>query len=142
MPINREQFDAMGVEEEATTSELVVAFLYENRDQAFTRAEIAEEIGRDPNTVATNLTRLKNRELVQHKEQYWAITDDRDRLADAIQFSEVLSGLNERFGPLIEDQEDARAWAEAQPDRPHPSEQDGAEEAVDSSASTGGGRGG
>lgn len=127
MPIKRDQFDAIGDEEEATTSELIVTFLYESHDQAFTRGEIADEINRDPDTVATNLTRLKNRGLVEHKDQYWAITDDRDRLADAIQFSDALTGLNDRFGPLIEDETDAQAWAEAQPDRPHPSERDGGE---------------
>lgn len=132
MPVSRDRFEEIAPEEEATTAELIVTFLYENRDQAFTRKEIATEIARNPNTVATNLTRLKKRALVQHRGQYWAITDDFDRLADAIQFSEALSGLNERFGPLIENEADAQKWANAQPAHPHPSEQSTSDETADS----------
>jgi len=131
MPIHREQFDAMEAEGEATTTERIIVFLYENRNQAFTRGEIAEEINRNPNTVATNLTRLKKRGHLEHKEQYWAITDDREQLADAIQFSDALASLNDRLGPLIENEADAQAWADAQSERPHPSEQDEADDNVD-----------
>jgi hypothetical protein len=123
MPINRERFDAIGDDDAATTAELIVGFLYENRDRAFTRGEIAERIDRHPNTVGTNLSRLKQRNLVQHKDRYWTVTDDLERLSDAVQFSELLSGLTEQFGPIIRDGDDARAWADAQPDEPHPSEQ-------------------
>lgn len=123
MPIHRERFDAMDAEDEATTAERIVAFLYENRTQAFTRGEIAEAIDRNPNTVATNLTRLKKRNLLQHRGQYWAITDDHQRLADALQFSDAVSGLNDQLGTLIETEADAKAWADAQPDQPHPSEE-------------------
>jgi hypothetical protein len=134
MPINREQFDSMGAEEEATTSELIVAFLYENRTQAFTRSELATGIDRDPNTVATNLSRLKKRGLVQHRGQYWAITNDIDRLADAGQFSDALARLDEQFGSLVDSEADARAWTDAQPDRPHPSERDDTDSEADADA--------
>lgn len=122
MPIHREQFDAMEEGEKATTSERIVAFLYENRNQAFTRGEIAEAIDQNPNTVATNLTRLKKRGLLEHKDKYWAITADHERIADALQFSGMLSTLNDKFGPLIENEANAQAWAETQPDGPHPSD--------------------
>lgn len=134
MPIHRERFDAMGAEEEATTAERIVAFLYENRDKAFTRGEIADAIDRNPNTVATNLTRLKKRTLLQHKGQYWAITDDRERLADAFQFSDAVARLNDGLGPLIETEEDAKEWATSQPKHRHPSER--AEKTAESSQHT------
>ncbi len=136
MPIHRERFDAISAEEETTTAERIVVFLYENRDKAFTRGEIADAIDRNPNTVATNLTRLKKRRLVQHKGQYWAITDDRERLADAVQFSNALAGLNDQLGPLIKTEEDAEAWASAQPNRPHPSEECKTEQQSESSPET------
>lgn len=124
MPIGREQFDGIETDDERTTSERIVEFLHRNRDQAFTRGEIADGVDRDPNTVGTNLSRLKQRGLVRHKDRYWAITDDPNRLADAIQFSQALSGLAEQFGPLVTDESDAQAWADAQPEEPHPSETD------------------
>ncbi len=57
------------------------------------------------------------------RQPYWTITDDLERLSDAVQFSELLSGLTEQFGPIIHGEDDARPWADAQPDEPHPSEQ-------------------
>lgn len=96
---------------------------FDVRDHAFTRGEIAESIDRDPNTVATNLSRLKKRGLVQHRDRYWALTDDDDR-----------------FGPLIDSEADAEAWADAQPDLPHPSEREDTGDAGPSDAATEGGR--
>lgn len=108
--------------EERSTAELIVEFLVENSEQAFTRSEIAEAIDRAPTTVGTNLSRLKDRGLVRQRKRHWAITDDRTRLAKAIRVSDALSGLTADFGPLITSEEDAEAWSEAQSDQPHPSE--------------------
>lgn len=121
MPMKIDEFEEAGDEEELTTGEAIVAFLLENDENAWKRSEIAAAIDRDPNTVATNLSRLKNRNLVRHRENHWAITKDRGRLEQAIRFSNALGGLNEAFGPIVENEEDARAWNESQPDEPHPS---------------------
>lgn len=122
MPIDIEEFEAVERDEEKSTSELIIEYLLQNRDAAFTRGEIADAINRDPNTVGTNLSRLKDRGLVRHKKTYWAITDDLSRLAHEIRFSAALSHLTDEFGPIITSEAEAEAWSEAQPDRPHPSE--------------------
>ena len=121
MAMRMDEFEEAGDGGEFTTGESIVAFLLENDENAWTRSEIAEAIDRDPNTVATNLSRLKNRNLVRHRENHWAITKDRVRLEEAIRFSNALGGLNEVFGPIVENEEDAQAWNESQPDEPHPS---------------------
>ena len=135
MPIDIDEFEEAGDGEELTTGEAIVAFLLENDENAWKRSEIAAAIDRDPNTVATNLSRLKNRDLVRHRESHWAITKDRGRLDEAIRFSNALGGLNEAFGPIIESEEDAQAWSESQPDGPHPSivdnEMEGETDAID-----------
>ena len=59
---------------------------------------------------------------------YRAITNDRERVNEAIRFSNALSGLNETFGPIIESEVDAQAWSESQPDEPHQSLIDDKEE--------------
>lgn len=77
MPVDIDRFEQGTPLGELTTSERIVRFLAANDAQAYTRREIAEAIDRDPETVGTNLTRLKNRGLVRHREPYWAFTDDR-----------------------------------------------------------------
>lgn len=132
MPISIDEFETIAPEEERSTGELIVEFLIEHSEQAFTRGEIAEAIDRAPTTVGTNLSRLKDRGLVRHRDQYWAITDDRERLARALRVSEALSGLRADFGPLITSEDDADAWSEAQPDQPHPSDPSPAEASEES----------
>ncbi|TKX43730.1 winged helix-turn-helix domain-containing protein [Halorubrum sp. ARQ200] len=107
-----------------STSEAIVKFLLENSEQAWKRGEIAEEINRDPNTVGTNLSRLKDRGLVRHRKNHWAITDDHHQLVEAVRFSNTLSTLNETVGPIIESEEEAKTWSNAQPERAHPSVSD------------------
>lgn len=121
MPMEIDEFEEEADGEELTTGEAIVEFLLENDGKAWKRSEIAEAIDRDPNTVATNLSRLKDRGLVRHRKNHWAITNDRERLAEAIRFSNALSSLSEAFGPIIESEDDAQAWSESQPDEPHPS---------------------
>jgi len=132
MPISIDEFETVAPEEERSTAELIVTFLVENSDQAFTRGEIAEAIDRAPTTVGTNLSRLKDRGLVRHRKQYWAITDDSERLTQALRVSEALSGLQADLGPLITSEEDAEAWSEAQPDQPHPSDHSAAQASEES----------
>ena len=125
MTMDIEEFEAAGNgDEELSTSEAIVKFLLENRDRAWKRREIADEINRDPNTVGTNLSRLKDRGLVRHRKNHWAITDDHHRLVEATQFSKVFSTLNESVGSIIESEEEAKTWSNAQPERAHPSVSD------------------
>lgn len=124
MVIDIEEFETELVDEDRSTTELIVEFLLDNREKAFTRSEIAERIDRDPNTVGTNLNRLKRRGLVRHRQNHWAITDDEQRLAREIRFSQTLSGLDSELGPTITSESEAAEWDESQPDRSHPSEKE------------------
>lgn len=81
MPIDIDRFETAESLEAAPTSERILRFLRRNRDRAYTRSEIAEAIDADPETVGTNLTRLKARGLVSHRSPYWALPPD-DRSAD------------------------------------------------------------
>lgn len=131
MTMDIEEFEAAGDEDsELSTSEAIVKFLLENRDQAWKRSEIADKIDRDPNTVGTNLSRLKERGLVRHRKNHWAITNNREQIIEAIRFSNTLSALNESFGPTIESEQEAKEWSDAQPDQPHPSTLDTEDEST------------
>lgn len=98
MAIDIEQFEQGAVGDGMTTSEKVLRFLKANDDKAFTRSEIADAIDVTPNTVGTNLSRLKNRDLVRHRGNYWAITEDDARLASAFRASAEDEWLDEELG--------------------------------------------
>jgi predicted transcriptional regulator with HTH domain len=122
MPLSIDDFESGQVPQESVPKQ-VVTFLYENRDKAFTRSEIATSIDADPNVVGTALSRLKNRALVRHRGNYWALTDDLDRVVAAYDLHTSSERLDESDGGI-----DADAWQEASPDQPHPSEQASDEE--------------
>lgn len=84
MPIGIDRFEDANDLGEPTTSERIVRFLFAHDDRAFTRREIADAVDANPETVGTNLTRLKDRDLVRHREPYWALTDNRERAIDAL----------------------------------------------------------
>lgn len=119
MPVSIDEFESGDLPQGPSVPERVVTHLARHDDQAFTRSEIATALDADANTVGTALSRLKDRDLVRHRGQYWAITDDRDRVRAAYDLHAISERLDERDGPI-----DAEAWAASAPDRPHPSERE------------------
>lgn len=117
MPVSIDEFESGELPDGPSVPEQVVAYLYTHRDQAFTRSEIATAIDEDPNTVGTALTRLKERELVRHRDRYWAITNDHERVAAAYDLHRTSNQLDESDGGI-----DAEDWDAAAPDSRHPSE--------------------
>jgi hypothetical protein len=99
----------------------VVAFLAGDSDHAYTRGEIAEAVDATPNAVSTALSRLADRDLVRHRGEYWAVTDDRERLRGAYDLHRAAAALDADDGGI-----DPDAWDDAAPDEPHPSETDDA----------------
>ena len=120
MPLSIDDFESGDLPEGPSVPEQVITHLYTHRDQAFTRSEIASAIDEDPNTVGTALSRLKSRDLVRHKGEYWAITDDLDRVSAAYELHQTLERLDAEDGGI-----DVDAWKDAAPKSPHPSERDG-----------------
>lgn len=118
MSIDRETFENTSEKElaELSVPDQTLGFLAANEDRAFKAREIASQIGVDAGAVSTALSRLKDRDLVEHKATYWAVTDDRDRLEGYSGYERATALLNEQLG-----EEDAEAWREHAPDDPHPS---------------------
>lgn len=119
MPVRIDEFESGTLPSGPSVPEQVVTYLYANREQAYTRSEIATGVDEDPNTVGTALSRLKGRDLVRHKGEYWTITTDLDRLRDAYALHAVTERLDEDDGGIDPEQWDATA-----PDTLHPSERD------------------
>ena len=119
MPVRIEEFETGELPTGPSVPEQVLTYLHANRDKAFTRSEIATGINEDPNTVGTALSRLKQRDLVRHKGEYWAITNDLDRVADAYALHSITERLDEDDGGIDPDE-----WEAAAPAESHPSERD------------------
>jgi Mn-dependent DtxR family transcriptional regulator len=93
MPVSIDAFESDESLAEPSVGEQVVAYLAANHDKAFERSEIAAAIDADANAVGSTLTRLKRRGLVRHRQHYWAITDDRERLRAAYDVHALFDSL-------------------------------------------------
>lgn len=121
MSIDRDTFENTNEDELADLSvpDQVLGFLAANEDRAFKAREIASQIGVDEGAVSTALSRLKNRDLVEHKATYWAVTDDEERLDGYSGYERATTLFNEQLGT-----EDEESWREHAPSEPHPSVED------------------
>ncbi len=81
MPISGEEFEQMpedGDETDVTpgTNEgIILEFLREHPDQAFKRGDIAEQTVVAEGAVGPSLVRLRERGRVDHRGQYWRVSD-------------------------------------------------------------------
>lgn len=98
MPISIDEFESHDPAPSETNAERVVRFLAENRDKAYKAIEIAEATTVDENSIHPVLNRLEERELVRHREPYWAI-GDLEAVQDAMRFSSTAAFLDESLGP-------------------------------------------
>ena len=121
MSIDRDTFEKTSEDEleELSVPDQVLGFLAANDDRAFKAREIASQIGPDEGAVSTALSRLKDRNLVEHKATYWAVTDDTERLDGYNGYERATALFNQQLG--IEDNE---SWREHAPEEPHPSLKD------------------
>jgi len=77
MPITKQRFEQIGEDgvTPETNGERIVAFLSENQEQAFRLSEIHEGTGVKKGSVGPTLSRLEERGVVEHRGNYWAISD-------------------------------------------------------------------
>lgn len=110
MSIDITQFNERSPEEleEISNPELVLRFLWENREQAWKAKEITRRTEINENSIHPVLSRLADRGLVRHKGAYWAITDDRERLRQAYDIHRANRLFTDLYG-----EEDRDEWIEA-----------------------------
>jgi len=121
MSIDRDTFKNTSEDELADLSvpDQVLGYLAVNEDRAFKAREIASQIGADEGAVSTALSRLKDRDLVEHKATYWAITDDAERLDGYSGYERATALFNNQLGT-----EGQGGVARVRPREPHPSVED------------------
>jgi hypothetical protein len=98
MPISIDEFESHEPGDGPTNAERVLGFLVRNRDKAYRAIEIAEATGVNENSIHPVLHRLEDRELVRHREPYWAI-GDLDSVRDAAILRSTATFLDEELGP-------------------------------------------
>lgn len=114
MPIDIDSFESASEERLGgglSQPEQVLSFLASNADKAYRPIEIADGTGISENSINAVLKRLEDRVLVRHKGNYWAITDDMDRLTSLTQYELATESMNELYGS-----EDPGEWAAHMPD--------------------------
>lgn len=98
MPISIDEFEEYDSDaERLTNAERVLRFLLQNREQAFKATEIAEGAGVAQNSIHPVLNRLERRDLVRHKEPYWAIGDV-ETVREAFEFRSTAAFLDDKLG--------------------------------------------
>lgn len=89
MPISRDEFQSIdengpGIDLASdTTQGKIFQFLVENADKAFRQREIVDAVDVPRGSVGPTLKRLEERELVDHRGQYWKIADAEHATASA-----------------------------------------------------------
>lgn len=88
MPISTDRFEEMDEDHDApspgTNADEIHSFLEANADQAFTQSEIAEATDVKRGSVGPTLVRLRESGRVDHRGQYWRISDHEQSLNDAV----------------------------------------------------------
>lgn len=101
MPIDIDRFRSAPEEElragGRTNADRVLSFLVANADRAFTPSEIREAVDVPRGSIGVVLSRLEERELVDHRGEYWAIADP-EAAATTAQAAATGRAASERFG--------------------------------------------
>lgn len=97
VPISIDEFESHNPGERETNAEQVLRFLARNHDKAYKAVEITEATDVSKNSIHPVLRRLEERELVRHREPYWAIGDP-EAVRDAVAFSSTAAFLDDELG--------------------------------------------
>ena len=121
MSIDRDTFENTSEDEleDLSVPDQVLGFLATNKNRAFKPREIASQIGTNEGAVSTALSRLKDRDVVEHKATYWAITDETERLEGYSGYERATALFNEQLGT-----EDTESWRKHASSESHPSVED------------------
>lgn len=99
VPISTDRFDEIDADDDVpapgTNAEAVLSFLEANADQAFTRGEIADATGVKQGSIGPTLVRLREAGRVDHRGQYWRLSDHERSLDDAVEHADAVAASRE-----------------------------------------------
>ncbi|MDZ7850701.1 MAG: helix-turn-helix domain-containing protein [Halodesulfurarchaeum sp.] len=82
---------------EGSNAYAILSFLAEHPDQGFTPREVQTETGLPYGSIGPTLKRLEERDLVRHKEPYWAIGET-EHLSTYAAMESTISAIESRYG--------------------------------------------
>lgn len=102
MPVRFDEYETRSSDFEwmprpGSNAHAILSFLLEQPETGFTPSEIATATDVPKGSVGPTLQRLHRRDLVRHKEPYWAIGDD-DRVAAYEATLHGLRSIHDRYG--------------------------------------------
>lgn len=112
MPVRVEELDAV-VPPPARPGSIAaraLAFLRENEGYAYSLGELADALGVEPTSLSPQLTRLRQRGVIAHKNGHWHALDER-HAAMALAMRSATRVANERLSA-----EDPKDWMDTPQD--------------------------
>lgn len=105
MPISSDQFDRLSENREptpGTNADRILEFLRANPDTAFTRSEISEATDVKRGSVGPTLVRLRERGRVDHRGNYWRVSDQEQATEAAASHASKTAASHEQESPSYE----------------------------------------
>lgn len=99
MPVHFDDYESneADIEEESNAGQ-VLQFLAKTPEKGYRPVEIHEALGVARGSVGPTLKRLKERELVRHKEPYWAVAVSPEEVARLLHVKDAHEMLEARYG--------------------------------------------
>lgn len=102
MPISADRFKHLDEDSitlaEGTNAHEIMAFLVAHSDEAFRRRELIEQTGVKEGSIGPTLQRLRERGLVQHRQNYWTLGHEK-RLGQVAGFKSTFEAINRHYEP-------------------------------------------
>jgi hypothetical protein len=97
MPISADRFENIQDDgpSPGTNAYMILSFLRQHADKAFTQGEIAESTGITSGSVGPTLVRLRDRGRLEHKGKYWRISDHVQSLDAAVAHADTVATSHE-----------------------------------------------
>lgn len=97
MPISADRFDEIDDDEPSpgTNAAEILSFLRSHPNQAFTRGEIVEATGIKSNSVGPTLVRLREAGRVDHRGNYWRVSDHEQSVDAAANLTSTVADSHE-----------------------------------------------
>jgi hypothetical protein len=97
MPINADRFEEIDDDDPnpGTNAAEVLSFLRSHPDKAFTRSEIVDATGIKPGSVGPTLVRLRERGRVDHRGNYWRVSDHENSVGAATNLTSNVADSHE-----------------------------------------------
>ena len=102
MPISVDRFKHLNEDSitlaEGTNAHKIMSFLVHHPDEAFRRRELIEQTEVKEGSIGPTLQRLRERGLVQHRQNYWTLGHE-ERLGQVAGLTSTFEAINRHYEP-------------------------------------------